>query len=533
MNRRDGDTLGAMGNKKYGLVVIGGGMAGLGAALAWTRVRDVGREPVLVLEKESTVGGCVTSFARGGYRFDTVQVIPDVSDLLRFFGFDIALDRYEPNLARLILADPARRSCTAIPIAADRAAFERDLRARYPEDADRIAAFFSYGDGLLAELPHLKTEPSPLEGIGILVRCPRILAQSKKTYRQYLDAFGFTNPELLEVLDLFSSFSALSGDRCAALLTACAMMTTLRGGFRPHGGFIGFPAELRRRAEDAGVEVRVRSPVDRIVTHNGAAVGVRSRGEYIAADNVVCTADTFATFEELVGEDVLKKAGTRYWRKFKSVKPGPSSFAIHLGLEEGVDLRSLGLDSCYNVLTTGRASHELLFREWEAGRMLMDEGDFHFAAVSPSVVVGGKPTLILHVVPAATDDWLELRERDRRAYDRKKQETADFYLAMAERYLVPGLSSRIRLIDIATPATYARYLGSRGGSTSDMVATPSNFGMYRLPARTPIRGLFLPKFSQGIWPALTAGLQVVDMISGGQIMRGNASYAAEERIPQR
>jgi len=46
---------------------------------------------------------------------------------------------------------------------------------------------------------------------------------------------------------------------------------------------------------------------------------------------------------------------------------------------------------------------------------------------------------------------------------------------------------------------------------------------YSLPTRTPIKGLFVPKFSHGIWPSMQAGLQVVDMISGGKIMNGNSS----------
>lgn len=78
-------------------------------------------------------------------------------------------------------------------------------------------------------------------------------------------------------------------------------------------------------------------------------------------------------------------------------------------------------------------------------------------------------------------------------------------------------------MDVSTPATYKRYIGSPTGSQYDMLPLPSNFGKNRLPTRTPVKGLFLPKFNHGIWPSLQAGLQVVDMISGGKIMNGNAS----------
>ena len=71
--------------RKYSLIVIGAGISGLSTALAWMRVYSPREHPVLVLEKNAVPGGCVSTFARGGYRFDTTQIIPDVSDLLRFF----------------------------------------------------------------------------------------------------------------------------------------------------------------------------------------------------------------------------------------------------------------------------------------------------------------------------------------------------------------------------------------------------------------------------------------------------------------
>ena len=83
-------------------------------------------------------------------------------------------------------------------------------------------------------------------------------------------------------------------------------------------------------------------------------------------------------------------------------------------------------------------------------------------------------------------------------------------------------------MNISSPATYANFIGSTLGCNFDMMPVPENFGKNRLKTRTPIRNLFLPKFSHGIWPSMQAGLQVVDMISGGKIMNGNSSYKKNE-----
>lgn len=44
--------------KKKGLVVIGGGITGLTAAIAWAVTHDTNREPVTVIERHAVVGSC-------------------------------------------------------------------------------------------------------------------------------------------------------------------------------------------------------------------------------------------------------------------------------------------------------------------------------------------------------------------------------------------------------------------------------------------------------------------------------------------
>ena len=92
-----------------------------------------------------------------------------------------------------------------------------------------------------------------------------------------------------------------------------------------------------------------------------------------------------------------------------------------------------------------------------------------------------------------------------------------------ERYLIPNLRQHINVIDIATPATFARYQGSPTGANYDMAPYPDNFGRYRLPMVTPIEGLLLPKFTHGIQGALQAGIYIADHILNGAVVGGRYS----------
>lgn len=86
------------------------------------------------------------------------------------------------------------------------------------------------------------------------------------------------------------------------------------------------------------------------------------------------------------------------------------------------------------------------------------------------------------------------------------------------------LRKHIKVIDVSTPATYARYSGSPTGSIYDMAPYTNNFCRTRLKMRTPIEGLFQPKFVHRVFGCLLAGMQVNDMILDRKIMDGNARY---------
>lgn len=514
--------------KRYRLIVVGAGITGLSTALAFIKTYPEHAADVLVLEKNPLPGGCVTTFSRKGYKFDTTQIIPEVSDLLEFFGMEISLCRFTGYYARLFLANSENGNVKTIPIPSTHEGFEEIMVKNYPEDKDAISDFFSYSRAMYKELNYLKTEPAWYDFPGILLHCPKIIRNSNKTYQEYLQSFKFGNSEVYQVFDTFSSFSGLSGDRCAALLTACAMITTLHGSYRPERGFIQFPLAFKKKLEEAGAEVRMKSEVINILTEYKEVKGViLGSGERLYAENVVCTADTKITFEHLLGMDILSSASARYARKVAGVKMSPSGFSIQLGLDNTLNLDALGYNCGYNVLTSGIDAHSRMFDSWEKGELLQSDDCFHLAVICPSLMTGGKPTLIIHVVPVPSEYWIQLREQDYQRYIKEKHEVSEFYIRKVEQYMIPGLRKHILFTDVSTPATYRHYIGSPGGSQYDMLPVPSNFGKNRLKTRTPIRGLFVPKFSHGIWPSMQAGLQVVDMISGGKIMKGKSSLPGE------
>jgi len=507
----------------YSLIVIGAGITGLSSAIAFAKNSKNIKTPVLVLEQHSIVGGMVTSYKREGFLFDTAQLIPDPEDLFEYLNIDLPIKKFQNYFARIFLVRSEHTTEIKIPCGMDN--FKEMLIERYPDEKVALTDFFAYSKAIFDELYYLKVEPSLVDLIKILIRCPKTVKNSKKTFKEYVKRFQFQQKELEEIFDVFAAFSGLPAERAVAMMTVAAMNTSLNACYRPEKGFIHLPLALKKRAEELGCEVRTNTKVAKILVENNMAKGVElESGEKIFAEYIITTTDTKVSMEKLVGMQVLEKANPKYAAKVNEVKMSASAITIALGLDDTIDLNEFGLDCGYNVITTGKNTFERLFIAYDNNEYILDDKNFHCAVICPSLTTGGKPTLIIRVVPVPMGKWKEWRENDYQKYKEEKERVAYFYIDQVEKYLIPDLKNHIVFMDISSPATYERFIGTPTGSNYDMAPYPDNFGLKRLKMRTPIKNLYLPKFSHGIWPSMQAGLQAADMILGGKIMNGYSRY---------
>ncbi|MFC2123608.1 phytoene desaturase family protein [Bacteroidota bacterium] len=510
-------------NDHYSLIIIGAGITGLSAAIAYAKNHDISKNPVLVLEQHKIVGGMVTSFKRQGYLFDTSQLIPDPLELFEYLNIELDLKQFRNYFARIFLVNDGDKVEVCIPCGYDK--FREMLIDRYPEDIKAINRFFIYSKAMFEELGYLTLEPGIFDLIKTLIRCPKTVINSRRTFKRYFQRFGFKNPELEAIFDVFAAFSGMPAERAIAMLTVAAMNTSVNSTFRPVKGFIQLPIAMRKQAEASGCEIVTRMKVEKILIRDKKVYGVKLEdGHEIYADQVITTVDTKVAMEKLVGLDVLEEIDSKYANKAKMVRMSTSSMTVNLGLDEKIDLDSFGMDCGYNVITTGLGTFEKLFKAFDRGEYMLDEHNFHCAVICPSLTTGGKPVIAIRIVPMPMKNWKVLRETNYNDYTREKEKVANFYISQVEKYLIPDLRQHIVVKDILTPATFERFILTPTGSNYDMAPYPGNFGLKRLKMRTPVQGLYQPKFSHGIWPSMQAGLQVVDMITGGRIMDGYSRY---------
>ncbi len=514
---------------KYGLIVLGAGMTGLSSAITWVLHHDLKKEPVLLIEKEPKTGGYVTSYEREGFVFDTCQMLPNISEILDFLGVEVELKKFKGYYMRIFIVNPKTEEIKVLELPSGVETFKKSLMEKYPQNSAQIEKFLNYSRDMYLELFKLKVEPKVLDILKLLFTCPKIIKSSSKTFKEYFDQFGITESEVIEIFNVFADFSALPSEQVSAIVPISAMNSLLDGAYRTKLGFIDFSNKLEQRFEELGGELRLGTSVAKILIEDDKVIGIElNSGEKLYSDYVISTVDTMFAMKTLIGLDKIRKIDEKYANKIESVKMSTSSMNISLGLDDKLDLEDLGLDCGYNVITTGGDTYDRLFDEYEKGKIGFTEERFHIGVICPSLTTGGQPNITIRITPMALADWGELHENNRDEYNARKENWGNFFIDLVEKYLIPDLKNHILITDISTPATYARYSGSPSGAIFGMAPYTDNFGRTRLKMRTPIKGLFNPKFVHGVFGSLLAGIQVNDMILNNKIMGGNARLGIKD-----
>lgn len=390
------------------VVVVGAGLAGLSATC---HLAGRGHEVVLVDGRDAP-GGLAATEQVGGYRFETgptVLTMPDiVARPFEALGEDLAdhltLEPVDPSY-RAGFADGSTLSVRHHPDAleeevrrvcgADQVDGFRQLCAWVQElyEVERdsfIQRSFDRPTDLLRPLgPALA-----LLRMGGLGRLDRRVGH-------------FVTDERLRRLFTFQSlYAGLAPFDALALYGVISYMDVVRGVFAARGGMHCVPTAMARAAERSGVDVRLGTPVERILLagdDGGPVRGVRLRdGEVLAADAVVGATDMATAYRRLL------PGLTPPW-SLRRAEYSPSAVVWHAGVR--------------GPLPEGTSHHNIHFGEaWRsafealgAGRRMPDPSllvSVPTVAGGDAAPPGGHVLYVLEPVPNLDGpiDWERERE---------------------------------------------------------------------------------------------------------------------------
>ena len=301
----------------YDAIVVGAGHNGLAAA---TILAKEGLK-VLDLEKNRYVGGMASTIEYfKGFKHDVAASI--LFPLSERIMEELELEKYGLK----VIDTPVMSSFTGVPgespviFYSDTVKMMDDLQRGHGEDALLgLAGVFEFCRTAAEAMDRFNPLSLPRSLGAIIDAAPNIRAKNalrKSFFGSAMDVINefFPDPNRHKLIRSFLAFMAIQSTYRgpytpgSALCLVYGLASPGMGQLmrRIKGGMGMLQEGLQRLFEEKGGEVRLSTPVKRILVENGKAVGVElAKGEKITAKVVISNLDANATFIGLVGEDNL------------------------------------------------------------------------------------------------------------------------------------------------------------------------------------------------------------------------------------
>jgi phytoene dehydrogenase-like protein len=494
------------------VIIIGSGIGGL---IAGNLLAKKGHK-VTIFESHSMPGGYTAGFYRKGYYFEsgtlTFESSASVFKAMKDIGVFEKID-FVKSRVRFVSED-----FDGTP--EDYDDYKKMVYAAFPSEKEKLDAAFSELDEICAlmedmdgPMPFLYSGLAMLKStLPYILSAPKYMRLSKKFGSMTSSEFAaryFKKGSKLFFLFCGASYPDMPAIFGAGLSVQLTDLWTVKGGMQSWADVL---AENFRKL---GGDLKLNSYVDRIVTKNGAAVGVSCEDTVYEADYVISAGDYKKTFLQLLDDKSLIPQELQDNIRNAAVSEGV--FTVYLGLN--ISNEELGKYM--------KAPHVFSF-DYKPGYDIYNSDDEEFftktaiSLYSPSMVnqehaPGGKSSLMLQtIVPYHwMNNW---GGGDREVYGQLKKKAMDAMIYSASR-LIPGLPECIDYKDAATPLTYERFTHNTDGATSAWSWNP-NKKFYKnnmsVNIETPVKKLYIGSCwaSQigGVPGALAAAYQCVKKI---------------------
>lgn len=510
--------------EEYDVVVIGAGGGGLGAA---TSLAKAGKK-VILIEKNSKVGGYMTNFKRGPYTFEiSLHAMGGLDDengsTRKTFKKLGIMDKLKP-----IRLDPMYKIVNpdfSMIVPADVDEYVNQLKEMFPEDAQAIQELFDFlkeTDVVFQELSEAQAAGGEVwdeyfaENMGEVLK---LFGYMNISLSEFLEDY-FENERLHLVFTQMASYIGVDPDELSAAFYLVMWFSYhLHGFYYFEGGSQSISdAQAEVILENGGV-IKLNTLVEEIIVENGRVSEVRTKDDACyRTRQVVSNASARATMLKMIGPEHLP---TDYVTNLENMKIGISAIALYLGVDHDYRAEFEGAHEFFVNPTEDQ--HQNFEYAYTCNNDLNPFLLTNYSLSDPTVAPEGKNMIV--IIGEVPYDWNDVWHffDDYELYKELKNEVALKYLARAEE-LLPGLTEHIEVMSIATPPTLEGFSLSTKGTFFGFHCTPEQSLLNRLPQETPIKGLYLagqwtfpgPGQSSVISSGISAAKLVLEEVDGDE-----------------
>lgn len=441
-----------MADDRFDVIVVGAGNGGLVTAATTAK----GGLKTLLLEKHNLPGGCATSFRRGRFEFETslhelcsvgTEEKPDlVYDI--FKGLDVKINWcYEHDLFRTIVLG---KDGYDITLSAGKEEFIASFEKACPGSEAAIRELFRLRDNCNDAIAYIYKKKGKPNSLTMITKYADFMRMASHPAEEVFRALGLSD-KAVNLLGTYWGYLGVPTDELNAFHYWNMMSSyILDGAAMPRYRSHELSLALVDCIEKNGGQVWLNSEVTGFLyDENGQANGVEvnHQEKYYAkqvVSNIIPNRVANLSPEKNVPERTRKLINAR--------KFGLSAATIYIGLD--CSREELGFKD-YTVFVSGS----------KTAREQYDKRDLFIVNCLNTVIPDSSPAgtcTLFFTMPVFGEDIPQ--DLGPEGYVKWKNELAAKYIKSAEEALGISITPHIEEIEIATPVTLARYLGTPDGT---------------------------------------------------------------------
>lgn len=482
--------------RKYGAIVVGSGCAGLAAAL---ELITAGKKTLLI-EKHNLPGGCASSFCRGRFEFEPslhelCGVGPEnapgsVRKLMNDFGVKIQWNRVDDCFRCISTYSDGTPMDVTLPTGVR--AFIEKTEEYVPGSRKKMTEFFDLlreNSDLIEYISSPKVSPAYLlKNFGNAFRAAGYATED------VFNAVGLPQ-KCKDILSVYWSYLGVDMKNLSFFHYASMVYSyVVSGAYIPTYTSHEISNGMIERFRELGGEIRFNCRAEQFLFDGERCCGVRTNEGDLTADMVLANINPDIIYGKMMPKQLIpereKKLSAARNRNF-----GARMFTVYLGLNKSPE--ELGIKD-YSIFLAGSADSEKEF----ASLRKIDTNDYSiflcYNIANPKASPEGTSMCSFTTMFVAPDDWNSIADED---YVKTKNKLAKKIIGNFESKTGITIAPYIEEISVASPLTFARYLGVPEGSVYGYMTA----GWDSILSRTVSQGADFP--IKGLKPIGTSGMR--------------------------
>ncbi len=407
-----------MPEKRYDIVVVGGGLGGLTAANVLAR----NGHRVLLAEQHFQLGGLASYFKRGRHIFDVA-----------LHGFPIGMKK---TLRKYWSRQMSERIVQVKSIRFDNPQFSLDTTFTR-EDFTRIL------------VDHFDLDRGTVDSFYNELGGMNYYDDRSMTNRELFDKYFPGRNDVVRLLMepiTYANGSTLDEPAITYGIVFSNFMS--KGVYTFLGGTDCMLKMMRDELAANGVEIRTSCRAGKVTLDKGAVSAVELNGENVGCRAILSNANIISTVYDMVGDKCFDR---EFLDLAASTRLNNSSCQVYMGLREGEGFEHIG-----DLLFTST------YPVFEPERILAkDVTSRTYSVYYPEIRPEHPDYTIVASMNANYDDWASLSKEQYRV---EKARLVRESVEALEKY-IPGISAKLDYTEAATPLTFERYTLHRNGAS--------------------------------------------------------------------